>query len=98
MGVRLPPEWVSEIAGMHRSSARGLIRTFGTPAPPNNREIDFVEHPTAAAARANVSPPLIRSCSSDRSASVSRFPWRIPDPPHHELGSFQFAGSVAMTA
>jgi hypothetical protein len=39
-----------------------------------NRWIDFVEHPTAAAAEANVSPAETRRWISEWSATVSLFP------------------------
>ena len=96
--ARTPREISSRSANESRNKARGLLRTLTTPAPPSKRWIDFVEHPTAAAARAYVSPPRIRRRKSARSASVSRRPCRIPDLLRTNWVLTQFAGSVAMTA
>jgi hypothetical protein len=50
--ARTPREISSRSARERRNKARGVRRTLVTPALPSQRWIVFVEHPTAAAARA----------------------------------------------
>ena len=70
-----PRESSSRSARDNRRGDRARARGIMPPVRAMNRWIDLVEHPTAAAALAKVSPPETRRWISTWSSWLSRLPW-----------------------